>query len=80
MTFICRTALIAAVLVVVSAVAPAVFGDEGMWLFNNPPRQVPQGEVRLRADRRVARARAEIVGALQQRRLRLVRLAPTAWS
>jgi hypothetical protein len=25
--------------VVLLAAAPAVFGDEGMWLFNNPPRQ-----------------------------------------
>ena len=36
--------------------------------------QAPQGEVRLRADRYLARARAEVVGPLQHRRLRLVRL------
>jgi hypothetical protein len=37
MSFLCRTALLAAALLVLNAVAPVVFGDEGMWLFNNPP-------------------------------------------
>ncbi len=37
MTFLCRMALLVALLVLVNAVAPVVFGDEGMWLFNNPP-------------------------------------------
>jgi hypothetical protein len=33
-----RAALLLAVLLVLHA-APAVFGDEGMWLFNNPPKK-----------------------------------------
>ncbi len=33
----CRAALIAAVCLAALTMAPAVFGDEGMWLFNKPP-------------------------------------------
>jgi hypothetical protein len=33
----CRTALFAAACLAVLALAPAVFGAEGMWLFNKPP-------------------------------------------
>ena len=37
MSFTCRAALLVAALFFLNAVAPIVFGDEGMWLFNNPP-------------------------------------------
>ena len=36
---------VTAALLVMIPTAPA---DEGMWLFNNPPRKHAQGEVRLR--------------------------------
>ncbi len=35
-----RAALFVAVGVVLLFLVPAVFGDEGMWLFNNPPRKL----------------------------------------
>ncbi len=37
MTPVSRAALCVAVCLAVLAAAPAVFGDEGMWLFNKPP-------------------------------------------
>jgi hypothetical protein len=37
MTFSMRAALLVVALLVVHAAAPVVFGDEGMWLFTNPP-------------------------------------------
>ena len=37
MIFTCRVAVLVAALVVLTAVTPTVYGDEGMWLFNNPP-------------------------------------------
>jgi hypothetical protein len=40
MKFLKRTAALLAGLVIVHAAAPVVFGDEGMWLFNNPPRKL----------------------------------------
>ena len=38
----CRTALFAVACFAVLALAPAVFGDEGMWLFNKPPTEYLQ--------------------------------------
>jgi hypothetical protein len=38
MNLSCRAALLLAACSLVLALAPAAFGDEGMWLFNNPPR------------------------------------------
>ncbi|HLN27493.1 MAG TPA: hypothetical protein VK395_07090 [Gemmataceae bacterium] len=32
-----------------SLTAPAVFGDEGMWLFNNPSRKHLQGKYKVDA-------------------------------
>ena len=50
-------------------------GDEGMWLFNNPPKQAAQGASTTSSPtRRVARAPAAVLRAVQQRRLGLVRL------
>ena len=38
MNLSCRAALLLAACSLALALAPAAFGDEGMWLFNNPPR------------------------------------------
>ena len=54
--------------------AAKAHGDEGMWLFNNPPKKLLKEKYGFEPTRRVARARAEVVGAVQQRRLGLVRL------
>jgi hypothetical protein len=35
----CRAMLLLGAYMALLALAPAVFGDEGMWLFNNPPRK-----------------------------------------
>jgi hypothetical protein len=39
MTVSCRAAVILTTLTLLYCLAPAAFGDEGMWLFNNPPRK-----------------------------------------
>src|SRR5262249_54134920 len=49
-------------------------GRRGHVAVHQPAAQVAGGEVQLQADRPVAGAPAEVVGALQQRRLRLLRL------
>ena len=38
----CRAALIVAACLAALTMAPAVFGDEGMWLFNKPPTEYLQ--------------------------------------
>ncbi len=47
----CLLLLILTATALLLAAAPVVLGDEGMWLFNNPPRKLPQEEVRLRRHR-----------------------------
>ena len=42
--------------------------DEGMWLFNNPPKDFLRKKYGFRADREMARTRAEGVGSLQHQR------------
>jgi hypothetical protein len=42
MTVSCRVAVFLAALFFILSLAPAAFGDEGMWLFNNPPRKYLQ--------------------------------------
>jgi hypothetical protein len=39
MTAGCRAVLFLSACAVLVALRPAVFGDEGMWLFNKPPRE-----------------------------------------
>ena len=56
--------------------APA---DEGMWLFNNPPQEAAQGEVRLRPDRRLARAPAASRRCASTAAARARSSRPTAW-
>ena len=50
MSFPCRTAALLAALFIINLVAPAVFGDEGMWLFNNPPRKHLKDKYNFDAD------------------------------
>ena len=53
--------------------------DEGMWLFNNPPRDATQGQVQLRAHRRVARPRAELSASGSTPAAPAASSRPTAW-
>jgi len=43
---------------------PFSYADEGMWLFNNPPYKTLQDNT-ISAHRRLARAPAEVLGAIQ---------------
>ena len=69
----CRLQIVSLLLVVAST----ALGDEGMWLFNNPPLKQFKEKYQFEPTAAVARAPAEIERALQLRRQRFVRLART---
>ena len=47
--------LLACLIAAVIVHASLARADEGMWLFNHPPQEAAEGEIRLRAHRRLAR-------------------------
>ena len=55
-----------------------IHADEGMWLFNNPPREQLKKYGFEPTDKWLDHVQKSS-RPLQHRRLRLVRLAPTAW-
>ena len=65
---------LAVLTLLVTTMTVSLSADEGMWLFNNPPRKLLKEKYGFEPTPSLARARAEGVRALQQRRLRLVRL------
>jgi hypothetical protein len=46
----CRAVLLLTACCTLLALAPSVFGDEGMWLFNNPPRKLLAEKYKFDAD------------------------------
>jgi hypothetical protein len=50
MKFPKRMAALLAALLVAHAAAPVVLGDEGMWLFNNPPRKLLEEKYNFKLD------------------------------
>ena len=74
-----RIPLVLVLLAAVSIVAAtAAWADEGMWLFNQPPRKVLKERYDFDAHRRLAGPLAAVGRPLQQRRLGVVRLGRRA--
>ena len=58
-----------------SSPAPCARADEGMWTFNHFPKQRVKEQLPLRPDRWLARSCAALLGAVQLRRIGVVRIA-----
>ncbi len=70
--------LLAGAIVMAAGDNNRALADEGMWLFNAPPRAAAQNQIRFRRQRKVADALAAVGRPLQQRRIGLVRLGQRA--